>query len=202
MLFHAHQVAWTIRRMELGDVPRLVTMDTGGADWSVDALRVRLGGIGMSYQPRVWECRVAHAAPSCKQAELVQPLSVALVAVEARDSDEKLQDAPSALLGWVCAWHLHWEQQLDLMVLAVDGGARRRGIATALLCTLAASCPGARRMLLEVSAANAGARAFYDALGARELGVRRGYYRDASDALVLALPLPLPGPCEAEAGDP
>ena len=132
----------------------------------------------------------------------MQPLSVALVAVEARESDEKLQAPPPALLGWVCAWHLHWEQQLDLLVLAVVGGARRRGVATALLRALAASCPGARRVLLEVSAANAGARAFYDALGARELGVRRGYYPDASDALVLTLPLPLPGPCEAEDGGP
>ena len=148
------------------------------------------------------ESRAAHAAPPCKQAELVQPLSVALVAVEARESEEKLQAPPPALLGWVCAWHLHWEQQLDLMVLAVDGGARRRGVATALLRALAARCPGARRVLLEVSAANAGARAFYDALGARELGVRRGYYPDASDALVLTLPLPLPGPCEAEDGGP
>ena len=44
-------------------------------------------------------------------------------------------------------------------------------------------------MLLEVSAANAAAVAFYDAQGFTRIDVRRRYYRDGSDALVLARPL-------------
>ena len=53
----------------------------------------------------------------------------------------------------------------------------------------AARADGAERMLLEVSAANAAAVAFYDAQGFARIDVRRRYYRDGSDALVLARPL-------------
>ena len=41
-------------------------------------------------------------------------------------------------------------------------------------------------MLLEVSAGNAGARAFYAAEGFVEIDRRRRYYRDGSDAVVMA----------------
>ena len=40
-------------------------------------------------------------------------------------------------------------------------------------------------MLLEVSAANAGAIAFYEAHGFARIDVRRRYYRDGSDAVVM-----------------
>ena len=45
---------------------------------------------------------------------------------------------------------------------------------------------GATRILLEVSADNAGALAFYEAEGFAEIDRRRRYYRDGSDAVVLA----------------
>jgi [ribosomal protein S18]-alanine N-acetyltransferase len=44
-------------------------------------------------------------------------------------------------------------------------------------------------MLLEVAAGNAPARALYAAAGFAEVGKRRRYYPDGSDALVLAAAL-------------
>jgi ribosomal-protein-alanine N-acetyltransferase len=79
----------------------------------------------------------------------------------------------------------------DLERIAVAAAQRRAGLATALLdaARTRARAAGAERLLLEVSEANLGARAFYAAHGSVELGRRRGYYRDGADALVLELPL-------------
>lgn len=79
----------------------------------------------------------------------------------------------------------------DLQRVAVHPDHRRRGLAhdlldTALASTLAA---GAHRMLLEVGAGNEVALAFYAAEGFTEIDRRRRYYRDGSDAVVMARPL-------------
>lgn len=75
----------------------------------------------------------------------------------------------------------------DLLRIGVDPTARRAGVASALLAHLlgAARAAGAERMLLEVSAANTGAAAFYAARGFVEVHRRPRYYRDDSAALVL-----------------
>jgi len=80
---------------------------------------------------------------------------------------------------------------VDLQRIAVRPDRQRRGLAALLLADVlaAARSDGAERMLLEVSAANAAAVAFYDAQGFARIDVRRRYYRDGSDALVLARPL-------------
>lgn len=70
----------------------------------------------------------------------------------------------------------------DLQRIAVHPDHRRRGLARALLGTAAAH---GHRMLLEVSADNAGAVGFYTTEGFVEIGRRRRYYRDGSDALVM-----------------
>ena len=79
----------------------------------------------------------------------------------------------------------------DLLRIAVRRDRQRQGLAALLLADVlaAARTDGADRMLLEVSAANTAAVAFYDAQGFARIDVRRRYYRDGSDALVLARPL-------------
>ena len=79
----------------------------------------------------------------------------------------------------------------DLHRVAVDPRWRRAGVGTALLSAVrdAARDAGATRMLLEVSAANDEACAFYAAEGWTEVDRRPRYYRDGSDALVLGLAL-------------
>ena len=71
----------------------------------------------------------------------------------------------------------------DLQRIAVHPAHRRRGLAHVLLAAVAAGDP--HRMLLEVSAGNAGAIAFYTAEGFAEIDRRRRYYRDGSDAVVM-----------------
>ena len=66
-----------------------------------------------------------------------------------------------------------------------------RGLARSLLTAALADAAdsGADRMLLEVSADNPGALAFYAAAGFTEIDRRRGYYRDGADAVVMQRPL-------------
>ncbi len=73
---------------------------------------------------------------------------------------------------------------VDLQRIAVAAPYRRQGVAAALLET-ALAARGGRRMLLEVSALNEDARAFYAASGFVEIDRRRRYYRDGSDAIVM-----------------
>ena len=70
---------------------------------------------------------------------------------------------------------------VDLMRIGVARSSRRRGLARALLAEVTSDV----RMLLEVSAENAGALAFYAAEGFVEIARRKRYYRDGSDAVVM-----------------
>lgn len=85
---------------------------------------------------------------------------------------------------------------VDLLRIGVAPSARRGGVALALFSAACADAraQGAERVLLEVSEANAGARAFYHHLGFTEIDRRPGYYRDGSDALVLQRALPEAAP--------
>jgi ribosomal-protein-alanine acetyltransferase len=79
-------------------------------------------------------------------------------------------------------------QEAELLRLAVAPGERRRGVARALVSEgLNRLAPaGVRTCFLEVRTENAGAIAFYRQLGFSQVGMRKGYYRDGSDALVYA----------------
>ncbi|HXT79727.1 MAG TPA: GNAT family N-acetyltransferase [Acetobacteraceae bacterium] len=81
--------------------------------------------------------------------------------------------------------------EAEVLTLAVAPEVRRQGIATALLRAARhrAYQDGARCLFLEVGVANGAAQALYGGLGFVEVGRRRRYYRDGSDALVLRLPL-------------
>ena len=72
---------------------------------------------------------------------------------------------------------------VDLHRIAVHPSLRRRGVARDLLAAVADG-----ETLLEVSATNAGALAFYAAEGFIEVSRRRRYYRDGSDAVVMRRP--------------
>lgn len=72
----------------------------------------------------------------------------------------------------------------DLLRIGVRPDARRRGLASALLRDVVERA-GAQRVMLEVSARNEAALAFYESWGFRRLHLRPRYYRDGSDAVVL-----------------
>jgi len=77
--------------------------------------------------------------------------------------------------------------EAEILTLAVAPAARRQGLGAALLAgaMAAALARGAAAMFLEVAEGNAAARALYRGLGFTEVGRRRRYYPDGSDALVL-----------------
>ena len=100
--------------------------------------------------------------------------------------------AGDPLVGYVVTLRVGDPVELvDLQRIAVHPGHRRRGLARALLAAALADAldSGADRMLLEVSADNPGALAFYAAAGFTEIDRRRGYYRDGADAVVMQRPL-------------
>lgn len=74
---------------------------------------------------------------------------------------------------------------VDLQRVAVHPEHRRRGLARLLLSTALADVAG-ERVLLEVSADNQAALAFYAAEGFTEIARRGRYYRDGSDAVVMS----------------
>jgi ribosomal-protein-alanine N-acetyltransferase len=81
--------------------------------------------------------------------------------------------------------------EAEVLTLAVVPAMRRRGVAVALLrrAMAEAAARGAGALFLEVSTRNAAAQALYRRVGFVEVGRRRRYYPDGSDALVLRLEL-------------
>lgn len=82
--------------------------------------------------------------------------------------------------------------EMEILNLAVDAGARRRGVGSALLQAALtwAKRSFVKRMFLEVRASNEGARKFYEGHGFEFAGVRERYYREpVEDALLLGAAL-------------
>jgi len=78
--------------------------------------------------------------------------------------------------------------EAELLTLAVIPEARRQGLGAALLAATMteAAAAGADRIVLEVGVANTPAIALYEKAGFSQVGLRRAYYTDRSDALLLA----------------
>jgi ribosomal-protein-alanine N-acetyltransferase len=81
--------------------------------------------------------------------------------------------------------------EAEILTLAVVPAARRSGVGGVLLleASSTAAAMGARALFLEVSVTNIAARALYISAGFIQVGRRRNYYSDSSDALVLRLDL-------------
>ena len=76
-------------------------------------------------------------------------------------------------------------QEADMMNIAVADTHRRRGIAKMLVEELIRQLD-AYQLTLEVRASNAPAISLYEALGFRQVGLRKNYYRKPKeDALIL-----------------
>ena len=74
--------------------------------------------------------------------------------------------------------------EAEILTVAVDPFARRRGVARRLLRAVLEAMPG--RIWLEVRRSNAAAQRLYAQLGFVDVGLRRNYYsRPTEDALVM-----------------
>jgi ribosomal-protein-alanine N-acetyltransferase len=85
----------------------------------------------------------------------------------------------------------HVVDEGEVVTLAVAPAARRQGVATVLIEAAKAFLTGlgAQTLFLEVSALNPGAIKLYAGLGFEQVGLRKGYYADGADALVMRLNL-------------
>lgn len=92
----------------------------------------------------------------------------------------------AAVLGYLLAQFV--ADEVELLQLVVARQARRQGLGGALLDDLLreARARAARAVHLEVRASNAPALALYRGRGFVEEGLRRGYYDDGEDALLLS----------------
>lgn len=83
------------------------------------------------------------------------------------------------VLGWVAA------DEAQLMSIAVEPGARDRGIGKALLARFLRelAAEGVTSVVLEVRKGNASARTLYERLGFERLGERTAYYADGEDGV-------------------
>ncbi len=94
------------------------------------------------------------------------------------------------LVGYIGGWVV--DGQAHILKIAVHPDFRRQGIAHALLIRLIRDARdlGAHEYLLEVRASNDAAHAFYEKQGFTVIGVRKRYYSDGEDALVMKASLP------------
>ncbi len=78
--------------------------------------------------------------------------------------------------------------ECEILTIGIAKMARQQGLGRQLLTAseTEARLVGARRMILEVSHTNTPAIALYERAGYIEIGRRTAYYRDGSDARVLA----------------
>lgn len=74
--------------------------------------------------------------------------------------------------------------ETEILNVAVATTHRRQGIATKLL-QHRLNAPGISVLFLEVRESNSAARAFYEKMGFRETGRRRGYYSSPTEDAVL-----------------
>lgn len=79
----------------------------------------------------------------------------------------------------------------DIQTIAVEPGHEGQGIGSSLLLALIeeAAARNARDVLLEVRADNPRAQRLYLYFGFEQIDVRRRYYRDGADALIMRLAL-------------
>ena len=81
--------------------------------------------------------------------------------------------------------------EAEILTIAVDGGARRRGVGRALMDAAIRDLQHDRaaRLFLEVDEVNRAAIALYRRLGFSQVGERASYYGDGGRALTMALDL-------------
>lgn len=89
------------------------------------------------------------------------------------------------IVGYICYWLIVGEMQI--LNIATSSQFRRQGIAVQLLEEAFSLCSQAdlSSAWLEVRAGNIGAIALYQQYGFIFSGMRKGYYRDGEDALVM-----------------
>lgn len=109
-------------------------------------------------------------------------------------SDEPGRFACSLWDGETCACFVYGNQVLDeveLWRIATHTAYTRQGLARRVYHGFSevAKKQGAERIFLEVAATNTSAIKFYDQMGFAQDGLRKAYYQNGDDALLMSHPL-------------
>ena len=98
-------------------------------------------------------------------------------------------EADGVVSGYGTAWCIGDEAELTR--LAVYERVRRHGVGARLLATLLEACAklGAARVFLEVRSGNVAALRLYESAGFRQIGLRKRYYANGENAVVLSVDL-------------
>lgn len=111
---------------------------------------------------------------------------------EASAVDHETDATWPPLLGYAGLLAPSGGDQGDIQTIAVDPAARGIGLGRGLMHALITESRrrGIADLFLEVRADNPIARSLYESLGFVEIGVRRGYYRNGVDAVMMQLAVP------------
>lgn len=98
-------------------------------------------------------------------------------------------DGFPGILGYIVFWDV--ADETHLLDLAVHPECRRTGIARSLLEAMlsASKEAGKRRVLLELRQDNVKGLSLYSSFSFKEIGIRKKYYSDGEDAIVMDLDL-------------
>ena len=110
--------------------------------------------------------------------------------IKSSRSFKRVSRVNGSVVGYLIAWKIY--DEVHILNIAIHPDYRRRGIGQGLLnyCFDFFSSKGVRSAILEVRNMNGNARRFYEKIGFRSVGVRRGYYKDTGeDAIVMKLDL-------------
>lgn len=75
--------------------------------------------------------------------------------------------------------------EISIILLYVESTSRKQGVGSSLLDYLISNTKGGNRILLEVSKDNIAATSLYFKKGFQTINIRKKYYKDGSDALVM-----------------
>jgi [ribosomal protein S18]-alanine N-acetyltransferase len=89
------------------------------------------------------------------------------------------------VIGYLCCWYV--ADEIQILDVAVHPEHRRKGVGERLLhhALTTGRMRDASSANLEVRRSNVAAIALYEKFGFREVAIRRGYYRDGEDALLM-----------------
>lgn len=75
--------------------------------------------------------------------------------------------------------------ELEIIDIVVTPDKRRLGVASRLFDDMIKANPDAKSIYLDVRPENSAARAFYEGLGFKQINIRKKYYSDGEDAIVM-----------------
>ena len=96
-----------------------------------------------------------------------------------------IAEEDGTVIGYAGLWAI--KPEADIVNVGVHPQARRKGVASKLLSTLISDAEddGITDITLEVRVSNRPAIALYEGFGFESAGIRKGYYRNGEDALIM-----------------